>query len=246
MKRKRSKILKGSVKIGKKNQGVVFWGQPSTLSVIFSFFAVVLLVVGISAAGIPLVWMIWYQISPGTSSALAAVLQRPVVGFNQTLIKEGYKEAEPYQPPLDPDLPVQNRLLIPSLGVDTTIEEAPTENYEDAFRKGVWRVPDFGDAFNREKPMILAAHRFGYLAWTNQYRRENSFYNLPKLKLGDQVEVIWGQRKYLYEVYGEEEAEEITNYGADLILYTCKFLESDERIFKYGRLIEKEYFQVNN
>lgn len=239
---KRKVKTSGTVKIGKRKRGTVFLAKPSTLSVIFSFFAMALLIVGISAAGIPLVWMVWYQISPETSSALAAILKRPIVGFNQTLVTEGFKEAEPYQPPVDPGLPTTNQIKIPAIGVETAIIEESVERYEEAFRQGVWRVPDFGDSFNREQPMILAAHRFGYLAWNNQYRRENSFYNLPKLKLGDQVEVIWGQRKYLYEIYAEEETEEITNYGADLILYTCKFLESNERIFKYGRLIEKGYF----
>jgi sortase (surface protein transpeptidase) len=157
-------------------------------------------------------------------------------------VDQGVVEPEPYQPPFDAALPLENRLEIPSIGVTTKIVEEPLERYEEAFRVGVWRVPDFGDAYNREKPMILAAHRFGYLAWSNQYRRENSFFNLPKLEIGETVEVIWGQRRYLYEIYAGEEAPEITNYGADLILYTCKFLESDVRIFKYGRLIEKGYF----
>jgi sortase (surface protein transpeptidase) len=85
--------------------------------------------------------------------------------------------------------------------------------------------------------MILAAHRFGYLTWTNAYRFKNSFYKLPELEPGDKAIVIWGQRKYTYEIYDGEESEEISQYGADLILYTCKFLESNVRIFRYGRLV---------
>ncbi|KKS80793.1 MAG: hypothetical protein UV56_C0008G0001, partial [Candidatus Woesebacteria bacterium GW2011_GWC1_43_10b] len=64
------------------------------------------------------------------------------------------------------------------------------------------------------------------------------FYSLPKLKTGDTVEIIWRQRKYLYEVYKEEEGEEITDYSADLILYTCESLSSPVRIFRYARLLE--------
>jgi sortase (surface protein transpeptidase) len=109
----------------------------------------------------------------------------------------------------------------------------------------VWRVPDFGTAYERKLPMILAAHRFGYIAWTNQYRRQNSFFNLPELVPGDKVEVIWNQRRYVYEIYAGEEGKEITQYTADLILYTCKLLESDIRIFRYAKLIEQNYFDIS-
>ena len=85
-------------------------------------------------------------------------------------------------------------------------------DYETALKKGVWRVPNFGDPYNRERPTILAAHRFGYLAWSVKYRLANSFYNLPKLKEGDRVEINWLQRKYVYEVYATGEGEEITDY----------------------------------
>ncbi len=101
-------------------------------------------------------------------------------------------------------------------------------------------MPDFGTAQERTNPMILVAHRFGYLAWSVPYRLQNSFFNLPKLKPGDQIEVIWDQRKYVYEVFAGDEGKEISDYQADLILYTCKFLESDERIFRYARLVQPE------
>ena len=236
--------IKGGVRV-KGRRGVVFLSRPSTLSVIFSSLAVILLMAGLTVGGIPVAWMIWYRVSPGTSSALAEVLRRPITGFRETLMKERGEEPVVYQPPLDASLPKDNRLIVKKLGIDTLIVEEPVEQYEAAFRRGVWRVPDFGTPFDRKLPTILAAHRFGYLAWTNQYRMKNSFFNLPKLQVGDQIEVIWNQRRYLYEIYGEEEAKEITKYTTDLILYTCKLLESDVRIFKYGRLIEKQYFNVS-
>jgi sortase (surface protein transpeptidase) len=143
-----------------------------------------------------------------------------------------------YQPRFDASLPLENRIRIPSIGVDTEIQESTLEYYEEALKKGVWRVSDFGTPYTRNKPTIMAAHRFGYLAWTSIFRRENSFFNLPKLKEGDIVEVIWRQRKYVYEVYATEEGEEISNYSADLILYTCEVLNSPVRIYKYARLLE--------
>lgn len=140
-------------------------------------------------------------------------------------------------PPFDPRLPLQNSLLIPSIGVNTAVQEATLDNYEAALRKGVWRVSDFGAPDGDSVPIILAAHRFGYLAWTNSYRHKNSFYNLPKVNVGDIVEIDWNQRKYLYEVYATSKGSIILDYSADLILYTCETLTGEEKMFVYARLI---------
>jgi sortase (surface protein transpeptidase) len=142
-----------------------------------------------------------------------------------------------YQPPFDPKLSKENRLIIPTIGVNTKIEEATYESHESALREGVWRVSDFGQPSSNTMPTILVAHRFGYLAWTNLYRRYNSFYNLPKLNVGDTVEVDWSQRRYIYEIYAAEEGTEISDYSADLVLYTCVDLTGNQRIFRYARLL---------
>jgi len=156
----------------------------------------------------------------------------------QTLNSD-FKPAEvQYQPRFDPTLSKDAHLKIASIGVDTVFQEATYDNYEEALKKGVWRVSDFGAPSDSTKPTILAAHRFGYLVWTNTFRRRNSFFNLPKLKVGDTVEITWRQRKYVYEIYSESEGEAIADYSADLILYTCEALTGPERIFKYARLLE--------
>jgi sortase (surface protein transpeptidase) len=146
-------------------------------------------------------------------------------------------KVDDYQPRLDSTLPLENQIIIPSVGINTKINEASFETYEDALKVGVWRVPDFGTPYERKAPVILAAHRYGYLKWSVPYRLKNSFYNLPKVKVGDTVEIVWRQRKYIYEVYAEGKGEEITDYSADLILYTCESLTSPIRIFKYARLL---------
>lgn len=140
-------------------------------------------------------------------------------------------------PGFDPTLSKTNRLSIPSIGVDTDIEESTYENYEIALKKGVWRVSDFGEPDKSGAPVILAAHRFGYLAWTNSFRHYSSFYNLPKVEVGDVVNVIWEQRQYTYGIYKTEKGEAITDYSADLILYTCETLSGPERIFVYAKLV---------
>lgn len=142
-----------------------------------------------------------------------------------------------YQPPLDTSLPLTNSIIINKIGVKAEIHEATRENHETALMNGVWRVDDFGTPAQRNRPTILVAHRFGYIWWSNQFRRENSFYNLDKIHVGDTIEVIWRQRKYTYAIYGEDEGEEISDYSGDLILYTCQDLTSKMKFFKYAKLV---------
>lgn len=152
---------------------------------------------------------------------------------NETAILQDHS----YKPIFDPTLPEINTLNINSVGIETEILEAMSDYYEDALRKGVWRVSDFGQPDLQDMPIILVAHRFGYLNWNTPYRLKNSFYNLPKTEKGDTVEIVWMQRKYTYVIYDVGEGENITDYSADLILYTCKSMNSAEKIFRYARLI---------
>ncbi len=178
---------------------------------------------------------VWYNIVSGGAQKISQLLAKPQIKDNA--VKHQEKKID-YQPQIDNSLSFESKLKIPSIKVDTRIHEAVLDNYESALKLGVWRVSDFGSPYDRSKPTILAAHRYGYLAWSNLYRRLNSFYNLPKLKVGDTIEIDWQQRKYVYAVYAESEGEEITDYSADLILYTCETLNSPVRIFKYARLLE--------
>lgn len=195
---------------------------------------VVLVVLGLIAAGVPVVPLVWYSIKPSTTTAMAKILNQPVVKQEQVV----EKPVPVWQPPVDPTLPEGGWVTIPSIGVKTEIVEQSADTYEEALKLGVWRVPDFGTPLKRDLPTILVAHRFGYLKWSNQYRRTHSFFNLPKLAVKDKVYIDWGQRRYVYEIYAGDEGTQISDYSADLILYTCQYLESDQRIFRYGRLVE--------
>jgi len=180
---------------------------------------------------------IWYAMASKVDDFSRAILET----VNKVSEEEDNVTAvteEVWQPVYNPKFGPETQLVIPAIKVDTQINEASYETYERALKKGVWRVPDFGTPYDRSKPTILAAHRFGYLSWSNIYRRLNSFYNLPKLKEGDIVEIIYKQRKYTYEVYNQSRGEEITDYSADLILYTCETLNSKVRIFKYAKLLK--------
>jgi len=193
-----------------------------------------LAIVGVTFLIIAFAPSFWYVLKSGGVGKISEIIL-------QTIQKQGegeYIRELVYQPQYDPTLTRENRIKIPSVKIDTPILEATLENYEDALRKGVWRVSDFGTPADREKTTILAAHRFGYLAWSIPYRLKNSFYSLPRLKKGETVEIIWKQRKYIYEIYKEEKGEEISDYSADLILYTCESLNSSIKIFRYAKLLK--------
>lgn len=186
-------------------------------------------------SGFPILAFIWNVAFPQTSAELSQVLSAPISASTQAAQFEITSDRE--LPPKDPSLPETPSITIKKIGVETPIHEQPLETYEEALRKGVWRVPNFGTPLDTEKPIILVAHRFGYLNWEQNFRLKNSFYNLPKLETGDRIEIIWDQRKFIYEIYQKEEATDISHYSADLILYTCRFLNSDIRIFRYARLL---------
>lgn len=202
-------------------------------------FAKVLAIWGVIVIVFSYLPAVWYQVVSGGSEKISKLLVKSVEADDKDKNKPVRETKKiDYQPALDERLPYEGVLKIPAIGVDTPLREATLDNYESALKLGVWRVSDFGTPYEREKPTILAAHRYGYLVWSNLYRRRNSFYNLPKLRVGDTVEMDWHQRKYIYAVYAEGSGEEIEDYSADLILYTCETLNSPIRIFKYARLLE--------
>lgn len=217
--------LKGRLKKGKK----------LSLSIILSNLAKYLFILGLVVLFISFAPSVWYQFRSGGIEKVSKLLTDTVKGGQKGTIE--VKNIN-YQPRYDPKLSKESRLKIPSAKINTQIWEATIDNHEDALKKGVWRAPDFGTPADRKKPTILAAHRYGYLAWSIPYRLKNSFYSLPKLKVGNTVEIIWKQRKYTYEIYRESKGEAIDDYSANLILYTCESLNSPVRIFKYGRLLE--------
>jgi sortase (surface protein transpeptidase) len=216
-------FVKGLKKLQRKQKFVL------KLSKIFTLLGGLFLVLSFAPS-------IWYSLGAKVDDFSAAIL-KTVIRANKEVSKPSNNVPD-WQPAFDARLTRDTTLKIPSIKVDTKINEATYDSFEDALKLSVWRVPDFGTPIDRSRPVILAAHRFGYLAWSNTYRRKNSFYNLPKLKVGDLIEITYKQRKYTYEVYGESRGEEIIDYTANLILYTCETLNSKLRIFKYARLLK--------
>ena len=211
--------------------------QKITLKKILNVYTIIGLTLWIIASILiitPIFPQIWYRINPSaTSQEVKNLTDNNSTTFKDLLTK--YHPGDNNLPPLDPSLPTENRVMITKIGVDSAINEG--FDYDTALSKGVWRVGDYGTPSQNNVPIILASHRFGYIWWTAEKRKLVSFYSLPDTQVGDTIDIIWEQRKYTYKIYKAEENSEITDYKADLILYTCKYFNSPVRIFRYAERV---------
>ena len=189
----------------------------------FIFITIVLI-------AIPTSPYIWYRLNP---DEVDKDVEKIVKEVTEEDVKE--KEEENTLPPFNPDLPEGHFVLIPSIKVNSPISDS--KDYKKALLKGTWIVTDYGTPEKDQLPIILAAHRFGYTSWSTDFRNRISFYNLPKTNKGDRVSIYWNQREYIYEIYDKEESTFISDYTADLILYTCKYFNSPVRIFRYANRV---------
>jgi sortase (surface protein transpeptidase) len=204
----------------------------------------------------PIVPQIWYSLVPDATANESSSLSLEIHDDNDTdklaSIRQSYldeiaEEALQRQiaeaayiasliPPLNTSLSKTNMIRINKIGVDTKLQEG--SNSEAELKKGPWIVYDFGKPDDQFAPIIIASHRWGAIGWSANDRKTKSFLKLPDLKNGDIVQIIWDQRMYEYKIYAGEENTRITDYDADLILYTCKlYWESPIRIFKYAERI---------
>ena len=205
--------------------------KPFVITGIFLwFFAIVL-------ALLPSWPHLFYRLFPQTSAVLASTIASTVSPENIATPSSSVTSTPKLQlPDIDPSLPKENGLIVDKIGVKGAIHEGT--NWEEILKTGIWRVPDFGTPENNSLPIILAAHRWGYLDWSAAFRKLNSFYSLPKMVVGDQVTIYWGQRPFHYTVYATATNTQITDYSANLILYTCQMWNSPERFFVYANRID--------
>ena len=201
------------------------------VSKIYLTFGIVLIVFAFCVVAITFFPQIWYSVDKSATESEFTTIEKQL-----TILEEVEKEvvadnSEIDLPTIDISLPEENTLRITSIGVDSEISQNPDS--KEGLEEGVWVVPNFGTPEYNDAPIIIAAHRFGYVYWSREFREKSSFYNLPKLRVGDRVQIIWGQRSYEYEVYKAEDNTQITDYQADLILYTCRMYNSPVRVFRY-------------
>jgi sortase A len=113
--------------------------------------------------------------------------------------------------------PLENTLVIPSIGVDSKVYEGTDANTLD---RGIWRRPNTSTP-DQGGNTVLTAHRFMYTSGPN------TFYNLDGLKKGDNIIVFWDLKEYVYTVEESRVVEPsettVENQSKDsmLTLYTC-------------------------
>jgi sortase A len=138
-------------------------------------------------------------------------------------------------PKVDLDvIPEENTILIPSLGLTEKIHEGADIS---TVHRGVWRRPGSSTP-NQGSNTVLVGHRF-------TYDGVSVFYNLDKVKIGDEIVVYWQREPHRYKVDQivvvppeAVEAEEPT-VDSVLTLYTCTpLLTAKDRLVVRARPIE--------
>lgn len=208
---------------------------------IYTLFGVVLWILATVFILVPSFPYIWYRINNDATGDEVETIVTPTEedadsdsSFADIIEKYQEDEDEVDLPEFDESLSNTNTLIISKIGVNGEIHEGT--NAKATLEEGIWRVNDFGTPEDKTS-IILAAHRFGYIYWSNDFRRTQSFFNLPKTGVGDHIEIVWNQRKYEYEIYRAEDSTVIQDYDADLILYTCRMFNSPVRVFRYARRV---------
>lgn len=199
-----------------------------TLSRIYLIGGILLILAAFAALSVSFYPTIWYSLRAEASDEDSVSIAQVIEEIDTEVEKE---KEEITIPPFDETLPEKNIIRISSIGVDSEIIQN-SDPYKGLL-KGTWIVPEFGTPPENDLPVIIAAHRFGYTSWSSEFRYKSSFFNLPKTKTGDSVQIIWEQRLYEYEIYKVEDETQITDYDADLILYTCRMYNSPIRVFRY-------------
>lgn len=117
----------------------------------------------------------------------------------------------------------EDRLLISKIDVDLNI--GSQAEYLDF---GGW----VQNVNTKDLPFVISVHRFGLDSLTDDMKIHQTLYNVDKLQVGDEVKLHWNGEEYIYSV---KEIYESTNNKPvkddELLIYTCKYWSSPERIF---------------
>ncbi len=119
-------------------------------------------------------------------------------------------------------------LTIPSIQLDRSVGSSSFDS--DDLWDGIWHKKRTGDPFHGGN-MVITAHRFLYLG------RQDTFYHLPKVAVGDQIFLEWGGEEYgyqvteVFEVTADQVEIEADTEEHVLTLYTCTPLWTSARRF---------------
>lgn len=180
--------------------------------------------------------IISYPLWPGVKFALTK--PRPVLPFHSRLTSTpNALSSLPSLPVvIDQAIPKDNRLVIPSIGINMPILEGPTEKTLD--RGGIWHIPKTSDPVKGGN-IVLSGHRWQYLPPSS-----TTLYLLDKVRVGEPVLVYWRGHEYDYSIVDRQVVNpnrvDILNDTADprLTIFTCTPLFSTkQRLVLFGQLI---------
>lgn len=90
-----------------------------------------------------------------------------------------------------------NRLYIPTIGVDVAIVEGENES---VLEKGAWhRRPENGNPETGGN-FVLSAHRFQMGITPQQTNERSPFYHIDKLKENDEIHVDYNGKRFTYKI----------------------------------------------
>jgi LPXTG-site transpeptidase (sortase) family protein len=113
-----------------------------------------------------------------------------------------------------------NHVIIPSMLLDQSVLEGTTSQAYTVLNRGVWRWPH-GSTPDKGGNTVLIGHRFTYT------KPKGVFYFLNKVKIGDEIGVIWSNKSYLYKVASvsqvppNDTAIEDNTKNPELTVFTC-------------------------
>lgn len=122
-----------------------------------------------------------------------------------------------------PEEIADKRIIIPKIAVNVDIFEGD----QSVLDQGAWhRVPQNGDP-DKGGNFVVSAHRFVMGSTPSHTKQKSPFYNIDKLKEGDNIFIDWHgkRREYrivkIYDVKPNQVEIEAPSDKAKLTLYTC-------------------------
>lgn len=122
--------------------------------------------------------------------------------------------------PASASTPLANSLIIPQMLLNQPTLEGPKNDWFNLLKQGIWRWPDSSTP-DKGGNTVFLAHRFSYTG------PHGAFYYLDKLKVGDEIGVVWNGKTYTYKVQSSREVPPTETSVQDntpdsrLTLFTC-------------------------
>jgi LPXTG-site transpeptidase (sortase) family protein len=116
--------------------------------------------------------------------------------------------------------PKTNRLIIPAMMLNQQTLEGPDSDWFNLLYRGIWRWPGSSTP-DKGGNTVFLSHRFSYTG------PRGAFYYLNKLKVGDEIGVVWDGKTYTYGVVSSQTvpptdiAIEKNTQDAQITLFTC-------------------------